>query len=149
MILYILMNDQLVPFKKKKNQYAWCFNVMPTFSKMHIGLGNSSWKHYREKRENKNDVTLPNDLCTCKKTIGGYIFIIFKIVCYTFIFLGVSHLCVLQWTLYIYRNSELGLGVGELGLGVREATLLLTVCDGFNLWLYCFTTKNFCLKLFK
>ena len=34
-------------------------------------------------------------------------------------------------------------------LELRGATLLLTVCGGSKLWLYCFTSKDFCLKFFK
>ena len=37
----------------------------------------------------------------------------------------------------------------ELGFGVEGVTLLLVVCSGSSLYLYFFSTKDFCLKLLK
>lgn len=48
-----------------------------------------------------------------------------------------------------YARSTYPKAGTELRLGVRRATLLLAVCSGSSLWVYCFTTTDFCLKFLK
>ena len=77
-----------------------------------------------------------------------------KILLFTQPFFFFVYLCayvfVCHDTVNRYCNMEQGQKIRmELELGVRGVALLLAICSCSGLWLYYFTAKNFCLKLFK
>ena len=85
-----------------------------------------------------------------------FLFFLFspKILLFTHPFFFFIYLCayvfVCHDTVNRYCNREQGQMIRtELELGVRGVALLLAMCGCSGLWLYYFTTKNFCLKLFK